>query len=487
GSLQVTVQKDEDHPLQGFKVHLFSASGTYLGRNAVTDTSGRVAFSVPEGAYKLRLDYLGYQFWSTEIYVTEDTAIEMTIPHMQVEIAVQGLFQGIPTPIEGIKVYLFGSTGAYLGQYQLTDAEGQAIFDLPQKDYKVRADYMGRQFWSEVFVWENTPVHVPLADAEVTVTGAGLPRQDVKMYLFSVAGTYLGRSEATDVDGKVLWRLPAGAYKFRVDYQSSQYWSVAQTLTADQVNPVIVSVGGGSFAFTVLGSGAEPLVGLKCYVFSAGGSYLGLRGVTNSHGQAFFDLAEGAYRFRMDHLGYQFWSPEYQVPAMLTGAFDLPHQDVVLTVQGFYQTGEPLAGLQAYLFSPAGSYLGQNRVTDAYGQVAFNLPLQPFKVRVDYLGQQFWSEDFQSRDTMVTIYQGLAEIQAWRASGEVAGVKVYLFSEDGSYLGWNETTDASGHAEFILPEHAFKFRLDQNGKQYWTPVVQIRAGEVNAVAVDLDQ
>ncbi|MDY6845968.1 MAG: hypothetical protein SVP52_02400, partial [Chloroflexota bacterium] len=40
----------------------------------------------------------------------------------------------------------------------------------------------------------------------------------------------------TGSDGKVTFRLPAGAYKFRADYQSSQYWTNEETLIAGQVN-----------------------------------------------------------------------------------------------------------------------------------------------------------------------------------------------------------------------------------------------------------
>jgi hypothetical protein len=487
GLFQMTVQKNGDLPMPGLKVYLFNAAGTYLGRSATTDAFGQVEFSVPEAVYKLRLDYLDNQFWSEEILVAEDTVREMPIVHRQVEITAQGSFQGMPAPIEGIKVYLFSPTDSYLGKSILTDAEGKTIFDLPQKDYKVRADYLGQQFWSESFIWHPTPVNIPMADAEVTVTGAGLPRRDVKVYLFSASGAYLGISDTTDVDGKVRWRLPAGTYKFRVDYQGNRYWSAEETLTADQIMPVIVSVGGGSFAFTVLKSGNEPLEGAKCYVFNQQGNYLGMLGSTNHEGQIFFDLAVGTYSYRVDHLGYQFWSPLYNIPTNLSGSLNLEYQDTVITVEGVYQTSEPLAELKVYLFTPSGSYLGKQKLSGFNGQVAFSLPDQSYRVRVDYLGHQFWSEDFRSRDVTVTIQQGLAEIHAQRSGMDMAGARVYLFDEDGSYLGWNETTNVSGHAEFILPDRAFKFRLDENGEQHWTPIIQVHAGETSTVEVDLDQ
>jgi hypothetical protein len=159
----------------------------------------------------------------------------------------------------------------------------------------------------------------------------------------------------------------------------------------------------------------------------------------------------------------------------------------VITVEGVYQTTQPLAGLKVYLFTPSGSYLGQRLLTDNDGQVAFSLPDQTYRVRVDYRGHQFWSEDFRSRDATVTIQQGLAEIHVHRSGKDVAGAKVYLFDESGSYLGWNETTNASGRTELTLPDRTFKFRIDENGGQHWTPVIQILAGEESVVEVETEQ
>jgi hypothetical protein len=486
GLFQITLQKGPDTPMEGIKIYLFNQDGTYLGQYQISDAAGLTGFDVPEGIYKVRADYLGYQFWSTDTLVTANTAIDLEIPHQQMEIGVSGLFQGVPQPIEGLKVYLFSATDTYLGLNQVTNAGGKVFFELPQIDYKVRADWLGRQFWSQVFNWQNITVHVPMADVEISVTGAGFPREGVKVYVFSATDTYLGISETTDPGGKVTLRLPEGTYKFRADYQGSQYWSVEESLTADQVNPVIVSVGGGAFAFTVLKTAQDPLAGAKCYVFSETGTYLGMSGATNSDGQVFFDLAQGSRKFRVDHLGYQFWSPVFNIPATLTADLNLGNLDVTVSVEGVYQTAEPLEGIKVYLFSPPGTYLGRLAVTDINGQVVFNLPDQEYKVRADYLGQQFWSQVFQSQNATVAISRGLADIHVHRSGNDVAGAKVYLFSESDSYLGWYQTTDALGKAEFLLPDRWFKFRVDEGADQVWSPVMEIVPGEVNSVQVDLD-
>jgi YD repeat-containing protein len=243
GQLQVTVQKAPGEPLAGINTCLFTASGTYLGLSEATNADGIVAFEVPEGAYKVRADYLGYQFWTDEAQVTGNTEIALTIAHQGVEVTVQGGFQGAAEPFAGVAVYLFSAAGSYLGQNDQTDADGQVTFDLPEKTYKVRADYLGQQHWSEEFIWGDTVVAIPMADAEITVTGSGMPQEGVKVYVFSASGSYLGLNQATDADGQVSFHLSANSYKFRVDYQGSQYWSAEETLTADQANLISISVG----------------------------------------------------------------------------------------------------------------------------------------------------------------------------------------------------------------------------------------------------
>jgi hypothetical protein len=73
-----------------------------------------------------------------------------------------------------------------------------------------------------------------------------------------------------------------------------------------------------------------------------------------------------------------------------------------------------------------------------------------------------------------------------RAGADVAGAKVYLFSEGGSYLGWYRITDSAGMGEFIIPSGAYKFRVDEGGRQYWTPVTDIVAGALKVLEVEVD-
>ena len=485
GSFVFTVLKSASDPITGVKCYVFSESGTYLGMSDTTNTSGEVTFDLADGSYKIRIDYLGYQFWSNIFEIPNTLSDALLIAHEDITTTVQGIFQGTSEPLAGIKVYLFTPSDSYLSQYQVTDENGQVTFNLPEQVYKVRADYLGQQFWSDGFIWQDTIVEVPMADAEITMTSSDSELEGVKVYVFSETGSYLGIFGTTDVDGKITFRLPVGTYKFRADYKGSQYWSGEEALEDDQVNLISIFTGGGVFIFTVLKGESDPLVGVKCYVFSEGGAYLGIHSTTDENGQVIFDLSEGRYKFRTDYLGYQFWSDIYDVPNTLSDAFMISHQEVTITVAGIYSTSESIEGVKVYLFTPSGSYLGQYEVTNVDGQVTFYLPDQPYKVRIDYLGQQFWSDDFQYQDTTVSVNEGLADIHVHRSSVDVAGARVYLFSEAGSYLGWYETTDASGNARFQLPDRSYKFRVDEGGSQYWSPVIEITADAINSIEIDL--
>ncbi len=484
GLFQVTVEKGTDNPMEGIKVYLFNDSGTYLGLYQVTDAAGVVVFSVPQGTYKVRADYSGYQFWSPDTLVNADTDIVLALTHQQVEVTVAGLFQGATDPIEGIKVYLFPESGSYLGLYEVTDSEGKVSFDLPGKSYKVRADYMQQQYWSQPFTWQDVTVEVPMADAEITVTGAGFPQDGVKVYVFTAAGSYLGLYNTTDSAGKVSFRVPEGVYKFRVDYQGSQFWSAEAALAKDQMNPILISVGGGAFTLTIIKGAAEPLVGVKCYVFNEGGTYLGMFGATNSNGDVAFDLADGTYKFRIDHLGYQFWSQLVIVPGTVELTETIAHQEVTIIVEGVLgEDTEARSGIKVYLFQPSGSYLGQYQVTDADGHVSFDLPGQAYKVRTDYLGQQFWSEEFTWQDSTVSIPEGTARVHVTMAGQDLEGVKVYVFSAGDAYLGVYETTDPDGIALFRLPAGTYRFRSDHQTNQYWA-TGEILADVVNNIEID---
>ncbi|MDX9786619.1 MAG: chitobiase/beta-hexosaminidase C-terminal domain-containing protein [Desulfobacterales bacterium] len=208
--------------------------------------------------------------------------------------------------LSGIKVYVFTAAGAYTGKYAVTDDNGQANFSLPEVAFKVRIDYLDRPYWSRDFTGKNTSVHIFMADALVTVTSGGLPQPGINVYLFSTAGTYLGLFKTTDAHGTAAFDLADGTYTFRIDYLGHQFWSdpvsVPDVMTAD------ITIGHAATEVTVT-TRNSPLEDANVYLFSETDEYLGLYRVTGTDGRAAFNLLAGiGFKFRAVILGNQYWT-----------------------------------------------------------------------------------------------------------------------------------------------------------------------------------
>ncbi|RLG55150.1 MAG: hypothetical protein DRN95_08110, partial [Candidatus Hydrothermarchaeota archaeon] len=485
GTLTVTVEKADTTPIQDINVYLFKGDGTaYLGLSGRTDENGEAGFAVSSGNYIVRADYMGYQFWSAVITVTTDDALLVSIGHQDITISVVGNHNGSVEEKAGLNVYLFTESGAYLGVYHLTDAQGEAVFNVPEKSYKVRADYLSRQYWSEAFVWSDKTITIEEGSALVTMIHMGLSVEGINVYVFNASGSYLGIHDITDQDGQATFRLPAGDYNFRGDFQGRRFWSGNSTVISHVENPVTISAGGGTFTLSVLKGVSDPLEGANCYLFTDAGSYLGSHEVTSNEGEVVFNLADGNYKIRVDHMGYQFWTEVFTVPDNLFMEHTIDHQDITITVEGDYNSNIELrTGVKVYLFTPAGSYLGQYRITDSQGDATFNLPAQDYKVRADYMIRQYWSNDFNWTDENVTVNEGMAEVYVAMGTSPIENVPVYVFNDLGSYLGINARTDENGIVSFRLPEGTYKFRADHLSNQYWT-TEPVAAHEINVINID---
>jgi filamentous hemagglutinin family protein len=189
----------------------------------------------------------------------------------------------------------------------------------------------------------------------------------------------------------------------------------------------------------------------------------------------------------MDYLGYQFWSGQFIVPNVMTLTENINHKQVKLTVLGDLNgLFSPKENIRLYLFNPSGVYLGKSQTTNSSGEAFFNLPQKSYRIRADYLGSQYLSENFTWQDANITIAEGTARIHVHNQSGDVTGCRIYLFSDGGSYLSQYRTTDSSGMASFILPNKPFKFRADMNGMQYMSQAHTIEPGTVTSVDMNIE-
>lgn len=479
--VMVTVQDSDGAAAVGLKVYAFDGT-SYTGVNGTTDENGQVRLTLPAGDYRFRADLNGTQFWSaaennctapdcTEVAMTVTKPLSVTV------------LDSSGTPAVGLKVYAFDGT-TYAGYNKTTDENGQAIFTLPEGDYRFRADLNGTQFWSGAENHCSLPgceaasviVTIPMS---VTVTSTeGVPQEGIKVYAFS--GTvYAGYNQTTDKNGLVSFTLSEGDYRFRADTNGTQFWSGEEnhcTLPGCTSASVTVT---SPLTVTVTNTGGLPQAGLKVYAFD-GSTYSGFNATTDANGQVQFTLLEGNYRFRADLDGTQFWSAEENhctVPecesasVVVTGATVVHVQDT---------DGVATVGLNVYAFDGE-TYSGFNGATDENGDVEFTLPEGNYRFRADLNDTQFWSGDENHcavpgcEAAAITVTSPLTVYVDGLEDGEGEGIHVYAFDGE-TYSGFNGVTDASGAVEFTLPEGEYRFRADFNGTQFWS-------GEENHCAV----
>ena len=391
---------------------------------------------------------MGYQFWTADFAIPSTAELTLTIAHQDVAVTVAGNNNGDIQAKAGVPVYLFTSAGAFMNSTAVTDSAGQAVFDVPAQEYKIRADYLDQAYWTDVFVQTDSAVTIDEGVASVTVSQGLTPLEGVNVYVFTETDTYLGLTGLTDGDGIAAFRLPEGTYKFRADYMGSQYWATS-AVAGHLVNDIALTTGGGMFGLTVQKDTGEALSGIPVYVFNTSGAYLGITGATDAAGQISFDLADGDYRFRADYMGYRFWTSNNTVPNVLSDVLSIPHSDVTVTVNEVYgYDTAPLENIPVYLFTASGAYMSITAATDAQGQVAFNLPQADYKVRADYLSTQTWSDVFNATDATVAINHGLARVHVFETDVDLYNAPVYLFTEAGAYLGRQEYTDSAGMVDF---------------------------------------
>jgi RHS repeat-associated protein len=153
----------------------------------------------------------------------ESATVEVTLPVTVTVLDTDAV------PQVGLPVYVFNEA-VYTGFNDTTDGNGEVSFTLPQGDYRFRSDLNGTQFWSDA---QNHCTIPGCESASITVTipvtvtvqsQTGSPYPDLPVYVFS-GESYTGFNDISDVNGQVIFTLPAGDYRFRSDYDGVQFWS----------------------------------------------------------------------------------------------------------------------------------------------------------------------------------------------------------------------------------------------------------------------
>ncbi|MEJ2750652.1 MAG: hypothetical protein P8183_22510, partial [Anaerolineae bacterium] len=225
----VRVVDKDGKGMKGVYVYAYTANEQYwLGVYGRTGNDGKITVDLPDGDYKFRAYASGHWYWSSTVNspAKDSTVIEIREYEMTVTV-VDDAGHGVKE--SNLYVYAYTESGDYTGVYGKTNGNGRVKLELPNGTYKFRVYYHAADYWSEavtipdsdeaVIKTEERPFTVQVVDRR------GRPVKNVWVYAFTGDTAYFGQHGKTDKQGQVVFDLPRGDFKFRVDYDHHSYWS----------------------------------------------------------------------------------------------------------------------------------------------------------------------------------------------------------------------------------------------------------------------
>ena len=474
-AVAVSVTSSTGGPEVGRTVYAFNGSA-YAGKSAVTNASGVATLQLLSGDYRFRIDKNGTQFFTSASNHCTTPGCLAAAYEIPESITVTVTSGGAGDA--GLTVYAFnGST--YAGKSALTNASGEAVFTLLPGDYRFRIDKAGTQYFTDTANHCSAPgcsavsFDIP-AQVSVNVTSsAGGPEAGLTVYAFNGA-TYANKSAVTNSSGVASFTLLAGDYRFRIDKNGTQYFTdtnnhcpIPGCNSTNFEIPENVDV-------TVTSSSSGVEAGLTVYAFD-GSTYANKSAVTDVNGVAVFTLLAGDYRFRVDKNGTQYFTDSVNhcsAPGCSAASLEIPES---ITVNVTSSGGGFEAGLTVYAFDGS-TYANKSAVTDVNGVATFTLLSGDYRFRIDKNGTQFFTDTVNHcsapgcTSVSYEIPENVVVTVSSSGGGFESGLTVYAFDE-GVYVGKSAVTDVNGLAGFTLLPGNYRFRVDKNGTQYFSDVV----------------
>ncbi len=163
--------------------------------------------------------------WSTAAPVFVKTADDAPLRHIRVRV-----LDDAGTPLTRVRVRAFTEDGRYTGRRARTRKDGVARFRAARftaGDFLFGADYGGGRFWSDPLhlPWRhNLDIVIPLQSVALTVREGTQPVSRARVKVFGNGRRRRWHARTGD-DGRAVFRLPAGTFRFKVRKHGRCYWS----------------------------------------------------------------------------------------------------------------------------------------------------------------------------------------------------------------------------------------------------------------------
>ncbi len=290
-------------PVPDARVYAYTATHSYTGVSARTDSAGKAEFEFSSGSYKFAVFHNSTMHWSPTITAPGSTTIEIASPAAKTTVTVTKA----GSALSGVRVYTYTEAHSYTGNSDRTDSAGKVDFELEAGRYKFAVYHDGKMHWSPTITAPgNTTITVSGGDTTVTVLRGGTPVAAHWVWAFQHSA-YTGMARQTDASGTAVFDLDSGSYRFLTLVDGSTYWS--STITAPGSTTIQINDGVTMGTTVTIRSNGAPLSGLTVWVWDQQTrSYRTQTGTTNTSGYASFDLPSGQYRFATYYNGEYYFS-----------------------------------------------------------------------------------------------------------------------------------------------------------------------------------
>ncbi len=330
--------------------------------------------------------------------------------------------------------------------------------------------------------------NLPPGAIEVTVlANDGQGVADIYVYAFDGNGDWLGLYGRTGSDGIALFEdMEDGTYQFLAYRSPHYYWS--ENIKSPQQNQTTIKMNIQKFTVSVLDKKGKGIANVYVYAYTANERYwLGEYGRTDSNGQVTLDLPNGDYKFRAYTNGQYYWSPAVNSPAQDSTTIDVRQYSLEVMVVDDAGKGVKESNLYVYGYTENGSYTGIYGQTNGNGRVELEIPAGVYQFRVYYSGSDYWSEKVTIPDTnavQIKTEERPFTVSVVNNNGQpVKNIRVYTFTDNGTYFGLNSKTNKQGEVTFNLPRGSFKFRADYKNLSHWSDIISTTDGSNTTITV----
>ncbi len=468
-TVSVLVLDTSGSPLSGTSVYTTDTSQNDLGGSAITNSSGYADFTLSTGKYLFRANYLGQNYWSSQLDVPSNTKT-LTIQISSGTLNGSVYFGDVKVE-KTLYLRLYTANNVSLNYHYSTNASGYFSFTrgVVAGLYRLRLTFQGKYYWSQVLSTSTPNLKANFGGGYLTVNitvGNEPIRNRVFTRLYNSNNQSMWLYSYTNATGGVSYgAVPRGNYRIRLDWLRMYTYSTAFKHTGKALT---VNYNGGPMIYQIRLNDSAIRNRVLVRLFTASGLYTYLYAYTNSTGYVNFgNVLAANYKFRIDWLRmYNFTSTFY-------------HDGVspkVVDIEGYSLTvkitvgGEPIRErVLIRLFTSTKLYTYLYAYTNATGYVNFGSILAGhFRLRVDWLRQYVYSSVFTHNNASAKTlnFAGGQLVVKINIAGEPIRDRVLtrLFYSSGStnlYSYYYAYTNASGYVNFgAILNGTYKLRID---------------------------